>query len=135
MLTRELRALTRASAPHEATGTRVTCSLHVKKYLNFKNSEYSPDGAVDENPPANVGDTGSIPGPRRFHGLEQLGPGTATTEPSRACELQLLTPRTTAAGARSLCSTAGEPPQGEARLPQLEKARGTQQRPSAAKKK
>ena len=26
-----------------------------------------PGGAVDENPPTNAGDTGSIPGPERFH--------------------------------------------------------------------
>ena len=135
MLTRELRALTPASAPHEATGTRLTCSLHVKKYLNLKNSEYSAGGAVDDNLPANAGDSGSISGPGRVHGLEQLSPGTATTEPSRACEPQLLTPHTTAAEAWSPCSAAGGPPQGEAGLPQLEKACGTQQRPSAAKKK
>ena len=28
---------------------------------------YFPRGAVDRNPPANVGDTGSIPGLGRFH--------------------------------------------------------------------
>ena len=28
-----------------------------------------PGGAGDENPPANAGDTGSIPGPERFHTL------------------------------------------------------------------
>jgi len=34
-----------------------------KHDLNF------PGGAMDKNPPANAGDTGSIPGPGRFHML------------------------------------------------------------------
>ena len=29
-----------------------------------------PGGAVDKNPPANAGDTGSIPAPGRFHTLQ-----------------------------------------------------------------
>ena len=35
------------------------------KYKNFEGA--SPGGAVVENPPANAGDTGSIPGPGRSH--------------------------------------------------------------------
>ena len=34
-----------------------------------KNSWDFPGGAVVTNPPANAGDTGSIPGPGRFHML------------------------------------------------------------------
>ena len=30
-----------------------------------------PGGAVDKNPPANAGDTGSIPGPGRSHMLRR----------------------------------------------------------------
>jgi len=43
-------------------------------------------GAVDKNPPASVEETGSIPGPGRFHNaVEQLKPVCP-----RALELQLL---------------------------------------------
>jgi len=31
------------------------------------NERASPDGAVDKNPSANAGDTGSVPGLGRFH--------------------------------------------------------------------
>ena len=41
-----------------------------------------PGGAVVKNPPANAGDMGSIPGPRKIlHAAEQLSPSTTTTEP------------------------------------------------------
>ena len=42
-----------------------------------------PGGAVVKNPPANAGDTGSMPGPGRFpHAAEQLSPCATTTEPA-----------------------------------------------------
>ena len=40
-----------------------------------------PGGAVDGNLPANAGDMGSIPGPRRFHATEQLSQLATITEP------------------------------------------------------
>ena len=40
-------------------------------------------GAVVKNPPANAGNTGSIPGLGRFpHATEKLSPCTTTTEPA-----------------------------------------------------
>ena len=47
-----------------------------------------------KNPPANAGDTGLIPGPRKNpHALGQLGPCTTTAEPAlRAQEAPLLSP-------------------------------------------
>ena len=42
-----------------------------------------PGGAVVKNPPASAGDTGSSPGPGRFHmPAEQLSRCTTTTEPA-----------------------------------------------------
>ena len=42
-----------------------------------------PGGTVVKNPPANAGDTGSIPGPGRSHMCaEQLSPQATTTEPA-----------------------------------------------------
>ena len=38
-----------------------------------------PSDPVAKNPPANAGDTGSIPGPGRSH-MEQLSPLIITTE-------------------------------------------------------
>ena len=42
-----------------------------------------PGGPVVKNPPANAGDTGSIPSPGKFHVSGQLGPYATTTEPKR----------------------------------------------------
>ena len=40
----------------------IVCAINNKAgWLSF------PGGSVVKNPPANSGDTGSIPGPRRFH--------------------------------------------------------------------
>ena len=55
----------------------------------FKNSSAKenlrrdfPGGTVDKNPPANAGDTGSIPDPGRSHmPARQLSPRTMTSEP------------------------------------------------------
>ena len=41
------------------------------------NSKGFPSGPVVKNPPGNAGDTGSIPGPVRFH-----IPRATTTEPT-----------------------------------------------------
>ena len=48
-----------------------------------------PHGAVDRNPPANAGDTGSIPGLGRFHMQIATKP---VHHNSQACMLQLLKP-------------------------------------------
>ena len=40
-------------------------------------------GPVVKTLPANAGDTGSIPGPGRFHTAGQLSPWDTTTEPTR----------------------------------------------------
>ena len=53
-----------------------------------------PGGAVDKNSPASVGDTGSIPGPGRFHMLqsnEAHGPQRLSLS-SRACGLPTTEP-------------------------------------------
>ena len=53
-----------------------------------------PGGAVDKNSPANVGDTGSIPGPGRFHMLqsnEAHSPQLLSLS-SRACGLPTIEP-------------------------------------------
>ena len=46
------------------------CLLVLSIYLsNIKNVLDFPGGAVVKNLPANAGDTGSVPGPRRSHML------------------------------------------------------------------
>ena len=58
------------------------------KFQSLKNYTYTmmgfPGGPVAGNPPANAGDTGSIPGPGGFY--SPLG--------NEACAPQLLSPRT-----------------------------------------
>ena len=40
----------------------------LKLFLNIKSKDVDfPGGAVVKNPPAKAGDTGSIPGPGRYH--------------------------------------------------------------------
>ena len=39
-----------------------------------------PGDSLVKNPPANAGDTGSIPDPGRSHMSQQLSPCTATTD-------------------------------------------------------
>ena len=82
-----------------------------------------PGGAVVKNPPANSGDTGSIPGPGRSH----MPWSNKACEPhllslcSRAHEPQLLSPRATATEARAPRARARQqekPPQWEAHAPQ-----------------
>ena len=69
--------------PHgnELSNSLTQISLHLRK--TFKNYYRDfPGGAVVKNPPANAGDTGSIPGPGRPpHAVEQQSPCATTTEP------------------------------------------------------
>ena len=84
-----------------------------------------PDGSVVKNPPANAGDTGSIPGSgRSHHAPEQLDHAPQLLSLcSRAWEPHLLSPRV---AAREACTPGAQAPQGEkplqweARTPQLE---------------
>ena len=39
-----------------------------------------PGGTVDKNPPANAGDTGSIPGRERFHMLQRIQPSPSVPQ-------------------------------------------------------
>ena len=82
-----------------------------------------PGGAVVKNPPANAGDTGSSPGPGRFH----MPRSNWAREPqllslrSRAHAPQLLSPRATTTEAhapRARAPQQEKPPQWEARAPQ-----------------
>ena len=118
-------------------------SWSIDKYRDF------PGGAVVESLPANVGDTGSSPGPGRSHmpwSNKAHAPQLLSLH-SRAREPQLLSPCTTtteahvpwspcsatreATAMRSTCTATKSSP----RSPQLEKARTQQRRPSAAKNK
>ena len=81
-----------------------------------------PGGAVVKNPPANAGDTGSIPGP----GISHMPWRNWACAPqllslcSRAREPQLLSPRATtteACAPRACAPQQGKPPQWEARTP------------------
>ena len=47
---------------------RKSALLHISRLENVKKQlEDFRGGSMDKNPPANVGDTGSIPGLGRFH--------------------------------------------------------------------
>ena len=80
-------------------------SARYTRYTFLKPQELG--GAVDKNPPASVEDTGSVPGPGRFHNaVEQLKP----VRP-RALELKLLSlcaATTEACVPKSLHSTTTE---------------------------
>ena len=78
-----------------------TCYLKLyggkkEKNLEERKSKGFPCGLVVENPPANAGVTGWIPGPGRCHipGRNQaqaprlLSPRTATMKPTRLCSAQ-----------------------------------------------
>ena len=81
--------------------SRIECSLHIQAMYAFTIFLNFTGGTVDKNPPASVGDTGSIPGLGRSHMLwsnyaplpQLLNLG------SRAWELQLLQPLYPRAGA------------------------------------
>ena len=51
--------------------TPLTPGFYSPEHLPFKEDHQGPEdfpsGAVDKNPPASAGDTGSIPGLERFH--------------------------------------------------------------------
>ena len=54
----------------ETAWASASCHLLVQRTTCLTVSEvrqYFPNGRVDKTPPANAGDTGSIPGPGRFH--------------------------------------------------------------------
>ena len=46
-----------------------------------------PGGSVVKDPPANAGDTGSVPGPGRSHSSGAAKPGATTTEPRESWRL------------------------------------------------
>ena len=82
-----------------------------------------PGGAVVKNPPANVGDMGSIPGLGRSHvtrSNKAHAPQLLSLR-SRAREPQLLSPHATTTEAhtpRARAPQQEKPPQWEARAPQ-----------------
>ena len=84
-----------------------------------------PGGAVVKNPPANAGDTGSIPGLGRSH-MQSLC--ATTTEPALWSPCS---PTREATAMRSPCTAT----KCSLCSPQLEKARAQQRRPNAAKNK
>ena len=97
-------------------------SKHLIKERLFKSTGDFPCGTVDKNLPANAGDTGSISCPGRFHMPR------ATKPVPHSCWGHAPEPTSPEYWAHVLqqCSP---------RLPQLEKAHGQQQRPSAAENK
>ena len=62
------------------------CSVIKKELLDFLG------GTVDENPPANAGNVGSIPAPGRFHMLQS----------TKACGPKVLSPRAATSEADTL---------------------------------
>ena len=106
--------------------------------MGKKTEEGFPGGAVVESLPANAGDTGSSPGPGRFHMLQsnEFRAPQLLSLRFRAREPQLLSPCATTTEAllpRAHALQQEKPPQWEACAPHLEKARVQQQRPNAAK--
>ena len=80
----------------------------IKNFWDF------PGGTLDKNPPANAGDTVSIPGPGRSHiPVEQLSPCVTTTEPVCAAS-------TEARESRACAAQRKNPPQREAEHPSEE---------------
>ena len=70
------------------------CMIYVGGIFKKKTTRDFPCGAVVKNPPANAGDTGLSPGPRRSH-MPQSDKARAPqllNLRSRACEPQLLKP-------------------------------------------
>ena len=94
-----------------------------KQWTMIRNRDF-PGGAVVENPPANAGDTGSIPGPGRSHMLR-----ATTTE---ACAPRARAPKQEKPPQWEACCIATK---SSPRSPQLEEARTQQQRPNTAKNK
>ena len=52
---------------HKQVTVTVKCHVDIKTVKKDDERETSPGGPVVKNPPANAGDTGSIPGPGRSH--------------------------------------------------------------------
>ena len=105
--------------PHLVTSEiRLCCTDQQASHFSSQNHKVGfPGGPVVKNPPANAGDTGSIPGPGRFH----MPQGSWAHEP------QLLSPGAATREATARSSPAprlGSSP----RSPQLEKAQGRQQK-------
>ena len=99
-------------------------------YLSIFKVEGFPGGSVVKNPPANAGDTGSSPGPRRSH----------MPRSNKARAPQLPKPVRLEPGVHNKRSHRSENPACTAtksgpRSLQLEKARAQQRRPNAAKNK
>ena len=94
----------------------------IKKNTNNKCWDF-PGGSVVKNPPANAGDTGSIPGPGRSHmpwSNSAHAPQLLSLH-SRAHKPQLLSPRsitTEACMPRAHALQQEKPPQLEAHTPQ-----------------
>ena len=93
-------------------------------YYEKENQDF-PGDPEDKNPPASVGDMGSIPGLGSFHMLQsnQAHVPQLRSLCSGDRELQLLSPcaASTEARAPKACATQGEKPlQWEAQGPQLE---------------
>ena len=82
-------------------------------YGSEKNTGF-PGGAVVKNPPANAGDTGSSPGPGRFHmpWSNKAHVPQLLSLRSRAREPQLLSPHATTTEARTprACAPQQEKP-------------------------
>ena len=93
-----------------------------------KQSQDFPGGAADNNPPASVGDTGSIPGLGRVHMPRgNWAPAPQFLSPcSRVCALQEETLQWEACALQLESNPCS---------PQLEKARKQQWRPRATKSK
>ena len=92
-----------SSGPRPGVGDpcSMVYKLHLNKIVKEKNFGGFPGGAVVGNPPANAGDTGSIPGPGRSHMPGATKPvrhnyWACALEPVNhnywACVLQLLKP-------------------------------------------
>ena len=76
-----------------AIGIHILFNLSLVLNSELRNRD-SPGGTVVKSPPANAEDTGSIPGPGRFHTLQSIrapAPQLLSFH-SRAHELQLLKP-------------------------------------------
>ena len=85
--------------------------------IKKKQEEGFPFGSVVKNPPANAGDTGSVPGPGRpYMPLSNLSPCATTTEPA----LRSPGTPTTELALWSLGTPTTEPTRPRAHAPQQE---------------
>ena len=117
------------------------CRIHHIKI--FSHSRDVPGSPVVKNPPSSAGERGFDPWSRKIpHAMEQLSPGTTTTEPMRhnywARMLQLpkfmrLEPMLHNKRSHRNEKAVHTATKSSPRLLQLEKARAHQRRPNAAK--